>query len=300
MAAYSIPDGTKVSMAGHELVFGDTIFRPTDCTEYIDDLDSLRRRMDEDGFLLIRGFYDRNSILGARQEILNHLSEQGLLDPTHSVEKGIIGTGNRSVVLPNKVVRRLHDYLSVVDSDRIMSFFARYLGGPVITLDHKWPRAVSQGASTGAHYDVVYMGAGTKNLYTVWTPLDDVSLDMGPLAFCPGSHKLDKLKRTYGTADAHQDLTEGWLSQNPLELINELGVQWASTEFLAGDIVIFGMFFLHGSLDNVSNRYRFSSDNRYQLANEPIDLRHMGPNPDQIPKAANRRTMKEMRAEWGI
>ena len=140
----------------------------------------------------------------------------------------------------------------------------------------------------------------TNELYTVWTPLDDISLEMGPLAFCPGSNRLDILRSTYGTADAHNDLTDGHLSRDPHDLIDRLGVRWASTPFRAGDVIIFGMYFLHGSLDNVSDRFRISTDNRYQLASEPVDERHMGPHPDQIPKAENRKTMAEMRQKWGI
>ena len=55
-----------------------------------------------------------------------------------------------------------------------------------------------------------------------------------------------------GTADAHNDVTDGHLSRNPLELIEKFGVKWSSTPFGAGDVIIFGMYFLHGSLDNVS------------------------------------------------
>jgi len=58
-----------------------------------------------------------------------------------------------------------------------------------MSLDHKWLRAVVPGQDTGAHYDVVYMGAGRKELYTVWTALDDIWLRMDPLAFCLSSHQ---------------------------------------------------------------------------------------------------------------
>ena len=58
-----------------------------------------------------------------------------------------------------------------------------------MSLDHKWLRAVAPGQNTGAHYDVVYMGAGRKELYTVWTALDDIWLRMDPLAFCLSSHQ---------------------------------------------------------------------------------------------------------------
>ena len=287
-------------MAGHELVFGQTIFPPREANAILDDAAALRARIEEDGYLLIRDFYDRDAIMAARADILSYLSAEGWLDPDAPPEEGVIGPENAGAVLRNEVVVNMHAYLRVVNSERIMAFFERFLGGSALTLDHKWPRAVRRGQSTGAHYDVVFMGAGTKELYTVWTPLDDLSLEMGTLAFCPGSNKLDALRRTYGTADAHNDMTEGHLSRNPLELIDILGVKWSSTPFRAGDAMIFGMYFLHGSLDNVSDRYRLSTDNRYQLASQPVDERHMGAHPDQIPKAENRKTMAEMREKWGI
>ena len=300
MQSLEVADGTRVTMAGHELVFGETIFCPRAANDILDDTEALQARIAEDGYLLIRGFYDIETVLAARIDILEQLSEQGRLAVDTPLEQGVIGQESASAVLRNDVVVKLSNYLRVVNSARILTFFERFLGGPVLTLDHKWPRAVSRGVSTGAHYDIVFMGAGTNELYTVWTPLDDISLEMGPLAFCPGSNRLDILRSTYGTADAHNDLTDGHLSRDPHDLIDRLGVRWASTPFRAGDVMIFGMYFLHGSLDNVSDRFRISTDNRYQLASEPVDERHMGPHPDQIPKAENRKTMAEMREKWGI
>ena len=300
MQSLAVADGTRVTMAGHQLVFGETIFCPRAANDIQEDTEALQARIAEDGYLLIRGFYDRETVLAARIDILEQLSEQGRLAVDTPLEQGVIGQASASAVLRNDVVVKMSNYLRVVNSARILTFFERFLGGPVLTLDHKWPRAVSRGVSTGAHYDIVFMGAGTNELYTVWTPLDDISLEMGPLAFCPGSNRLDILRSTYGTADAHNDLTDGHLSRDPHDLIDRLGVRWASTPFQAGDVIIFGMYFLHGSLDNVSDRFRISTDNRYQLASEPVDERHMGPHPDQIPKAENRKTMAEMRQKWGI
>ena len=146
------------------------------------------------------------------------------------------------------------------------------------------------------------MGAGTDQLYTVWTALGDISLDMGPLAVCLGSHKLEQLKATYGAADAHQDLTQGWFSRDPYEVMENLGIQWASAPFQAGDVIMFGMYNMHASLENQSNRYRLSSDTRYQLASEPVDERHMGEAPDQIPKAnlEDRIPIEAAREGWGL
>jgi hypothetical protein len=46
----------------------------------------------------------------------------------------------------------------------------------------------------------------------------------------------------------------------------------------------------------------FRSDTRYQLASEAVDQRHMGEDPDEIPKAdlAERKSIDEYRKEWGL
>ena len=46
-----------------------------------------------------------------------------------------------------------------------------------------------------------------------------------------------------------------------------------------GDVLIFSVFTVHGSLDNQSNEIRLSTDSRYQLASEPLDERWMGEKP---------------------
>ena len=45
------------------------------------------------------------------------------------------------------------------------------------------------------HVDNVYMGRGTQELLTMWSPLGDTSLDMGCLALVPGSHNQQAFTR---------------------------------------------------------------------------------------------------------
>ena len=47
----------------------------------------------------------------------------------------------------------------------------------------------TQEAFTGAHVDNVYMSRGTAQLFTLWTPVGDVTTDMGTLAVVEGSHR---------------------------------------------------------------------------------------------------------------
>ena len=46
----------------------------------------------------------------------------------------------------------------------------------------------------GAHVDAVYMGRGTSNLLTIWTPFGENPLEMGALAVVESSNKLQRLQ----------------------------------------------------------------------------------------------------------
>ena len=120
--------------------------------------------------------------------------------------------------------------MDVVNSPGVLDFFGRLLGGAAMTYDYKWPRAVARGGNTGAHYDVVYMGRGTKDLYTMWTPFGDIPLEMGTLAMCLGSQHFTKIKQTYGEMDVDRDnVATGWFSEDPVEIVDRYGGQWATT-----------------------------------------------------------------------
>jgi hypothetical protein len=179
-------------------------------------------------------------------------------------------------------------------SGRMMEFYQVFLGGDVRPFDYTWLRAVAPGHGTYAHCDIVYMGRGTHDLYTTWTPLGDVSLEMGGLIILENSHRLERIKNDYGrkdvdsycsnrkTAQLYASGEKWWngaLSKNPVSLRKKYGGRWLTADFKAGDVLIFGMFTIHASLDNHSQQIRLSSDSRYQLASEPVDERWVGSNP---------------------
>jgi ectoine hydroxylase-related dioxygenase (phytanoyl-CoA dioxygenase family) len=167
----------------------------------------------------------------------------------------------------------------------VIEFFERFLGGEVRALDYVWVRNVRVGSATGCHIDWVYMGRGTRNLFTTWIPMGDVSLVEGPLAVLEGSQYLSEIQDTYGKIDVDRDKDHGyaggWLTKDVTAVQSRYGQRWLTTEFQAGDILVFGMFTLHCSLDNRSpiNRIRLSTDTRYQLMSEPADERWIGEEP---------------------
>jgi ectoine hydroxylase-related dioxygenase (phytanoyl-CoA dioxygenase family) len=175
-----------------------------------------------------------------------------------------------------------------------MEFFKVFLEENVRHFDYTWLRAVAPGCGTHVHCDSVYMGRGTDKLYTVWTPLGNISWELGGLMILENSHHLETIKSRYGqmdvdsycankrTATLYASGKKSWngaLSRNPVSLRSRYGGRWLSTEFKVGDVLIFSMFTIHASLDNRSSAIRLSTDSRYQLASEPVDERWVGSNP---------------------
>jgi hypothetical protein len=241
------------------------------------DVQALRERMKEDGFLLIRGFHDREKVLYARTCILKKMDQMGKLDRDTLLEEGIMADGSKTIFMGG-TNEDLPALLNVLNGDHVIRFFDELLGEQTLTYHYKWLRAVGKGDFTGAHYDIVYMGRGTQNVYTVWSPLGDVSYELGGLAICLGSHRFEELKRSYGRKDSDRDGI-GHYTDDPLEITEKFGGKWATTTFQAGDVLIFGMYLLHCSLVNTTYRYRISVDARYQSVNEKVDERWIGKKP---------------------
>lgn len=295
--------GTRVEMNGHALEFGKNIVEFRNSNDILGDFEALRRRYAEDGYLLIRGFHDRQPVLDARLEMLRALQDRDMLNPKAPLEDGEVAAGAESTMFEHEVTHdRLPTVLDVVNSDRLIEFFSGFLQGSAMTFDFKWLRATGPGGFAGLHYDRVYMGRGTANLHTCWMPYGDVPLEMGPLLLLLGSQNFEKVKASYGEMDVDIDKVQGSFSEDPCEVMEKHGGQFASSNFQVGDIIIFGTFMMHGSLSNTTSRYRLSSDTRYQLSSEPADERWIGENPKQHYgwKTGTLVNMNTARNEWGV
>lgn len=292
----------KVTLGNHEVELGGKYVKELkDSNDIAEDFAALRQRLQEDGYLLIRGLHDRTQVLNARANLLEKLSQEGKLDPHYPIEEGRIGSENKGAFWGG-TSEDSPGLLDMVNALPLMSFFDQLFAGPSITYDFKWARSVPRGNFTGAHYDIVYMGRGTKNLYTLWSPLGDISYEMGGLALCLGSQHFEKIKQTYGQMDVDRDNVTGWFSNDPVEIVDKFGGVWATTEFQAGDALIFGMYMMHCSLTNKTDHHRLSVDTRYQLSSEPVDDRWVGKKPKAHYAWGQGTTlpMEDARAKWGV
>jgi hypothetical protein len=252
----------------------------------------MRERMEADGYLLLRGLLDPDKVLAARRRVLEQLVDQ--LDPEEAMMAGVPRRGTKLYFQPELAQKNNPELQELLYDERgeLMQFFARFLTGPVRHFDFTWLRCISPGPGTPSHCDIVYMGRGTRQLYTTWVPLGRADFETGGLMVLEGSHKNDKLRKTYGMRDvdsycenrpADKALTSngynGFLSEDSNKIRRQLGSRWLVAEYEPGDVVVFCMDLVHGGLDNRSKRLRLSSDSRYQLASEPIDERWIGKNP---------------------
>ncbi len=270
--------------------------------ERLGDAPALWRRMDADGYLLLRGLIARETVLSAREAVLMHMREQRVLHPDTPVLEGVMPPGGPSIrLMGRKGIAQHPAVLAVLEHPALYALFGALFGEPALTFPYKWLRAVGNEAYTGAHFDFVYMGRGSQNLYTVWIPFGDVPISQGSLAICRGSHRLDSFARirdTYGRMDVDRDGISGWFERDPMRIVERFGGQWQGADYRAGDVIIFGMHTMHASTTNLSNRFRLSCDVRYQPAGDPVDERWKRDGSGHYGEA--QRDMESARAEWGL
>lgn len=261
--------------------------------EALDDPVVLRARMEEDGYLFLPGFIDREEVRAARGAICDELFREGALDPAFPAEQAIAREG-LAMAFRADLANASQPLQNLIYGERMMGFYSRFLGGAARHYDYTWLRAVAPGKGTDPHCDIVYMGRGTPNVFTAWVPLGDVPLTTGGLIILENSHQDEELRNGYGRMDVDTACQNkeaisqpnaggypgfGALSRNPPALREEMGGRWLTAEYRMGDLLTFPMFTVHASLDNQSREIRLSSDSRYQLASEPIDERWIGEHP---------------------
>ena len=245
----------------------------------------------------------------AREAIVDYLEENKALVEGEPLMEAVMPKSGKEVRMTGQSAITHHpSALAVFENKRLFDFFRLYFGEEAVTYDYKWLRAVGNESFTGCHYDTVYMGRGSQNVHTVWIPIGNIPVSQGTLAILEGSHNLEsfaRLRNTYGRIDVDRDMiSEGWFSSDPYEITDKFGGRWLTTEFNPGDLLIFGLFTMHASTTNLTDKFRISCDIRFQPSGEKMDERWAGKKPvghyawgkDE----AKERPITDLRKEWGI
>jgi hypothetical protein len=263
--------------------------------DYLGQPEVLNQRLDEDGYLYIPGFFNRDLIMAGRASVTDRLAAEGALDPAFPSIEGMVTPGKAlgfrgDLALKNPAIDR------VVYGPELLGFYQNLFGEPVRHFDHTWFRAISRGQGTPPHCDLVYMSRGTHQLLSCWIPYGEVPLEVGGLIVLEGSHLQEDRLKNYLEVDVdlycenrprevEKVITKGgwshpgWLTNNPVSLREKLGGRWLTAEYQPGDFLTFKMTLIHASLDNQTDKVRLSSDTRYQRASQPADARWVGENP---------------------
>lgn len=293
--------GAKLTYLGKEVDTSPSAFGELRSSiDLLQDPEILRSRMAEDGYLYLPGLLNRDAVLAAREEVLRRLDAQGCIDRSHPLLDAV---PSRDVTdgFVHKLAEENQPLEQVIFHGPMMDFFGDFLGGPVRHFDYIWLRAKRPGTTdaTAPHLDVVFMGRGTKKLYTSWTPLEDIPMEKGGLMVLEGSHLLEEVTEGYGAMDVdtycenkseagairsgekqwEDRVNGGKYDDDAIAVRQRLGGRWLTADYHAGDVLVFSIYLMHASLDNHTRGFRVSTDSRYQLASDPVDERWIGKNP---------------------
>ena len=271
-----------VQIGEQDVVYGGQYLQEITSSYTHEDIAVLRQRLQDDGYLCMRGLIPVEAVQAARRLMFKQMQEDDALEQDCTVDQP---RGQGKSYMGQKHVTHHPDFLGMCENQAIYDFFTRLFGESSVSFDYKWARAVPLGgAGTNAHMDVVYMGRGSQDLKTCWIPIGDVSLENGPMCVLPHSHNsqaTQKIRDTYGRMDVDRDGFEGgWYTNNYIEMSELVEHPWVSGDFAAGDVVIMGIYLMHGSIRNQMDQVRFTVDTRFQPASHEIDNRWMGENPN--------------------
>jgi len=181
-------------------------------------------------------------------------------------------------------------YESFCLMDEVWQFYETFLeGAPYLhkrkIIRHTRPQDPN---CTGAHYDLIYLRAGTDRVCTSWIPIGDIPVELGGLVYLEGSDALGRrMEAEYSRQAADLSPAErisaynrhmaagGWVTKNLPDLAKRLDTRWLLADYETGDMVVHSPYMIHAATMNVDpgGRMRLSTDIRYQRVQDEIDTR---------------------------
>lgn len=257
-----------------------------DSSDLLDRPAELRRRLKDEGYLFLRDVLDKGDVAAARREVFGRLAEVGEI--REPVMDGIAtGESRRRETYPDlgvfwKSVCEGPCLRAVTHGPRLREIQSMLFDETAVPLDYIALRAAAPGKSTGLHLDGPYFTRYHSRIHTNWIPLGEVPTSEGPLVVVEGSTGFKDLIEEFADLDFNKDPNRrADIVEDFSTFARARKARLLTTDFHPGDLLVFGMTTLHGTLDNVSgvNRVRLSVDVRYQPDAAPKDERHFGPDP---------------------
>lgn len=248
-----------------------------DATSLLTDHAALREKAKKDGFLFFRGFLDRTLVMDLRKEILTIVNNHKLLDASKPLIEGVADIDKvngysaeeiawNGVGVPMDIyheVQKLEKFHALPHEEKLLTLFEIIFGKKAfvhprhigrVMLPHKEQKV------TPSHQDFLHI-QGAENTWTCWVPMGDVPRELGGLAMLKGSNEEGLL----GVINAPG---AGGLET----ILCGLDYEWQTSNFQAGDLIVFHSHTVHKSMPNgMPNRIRMSCDYRFQPIDDVIE-----------------------------
>ena len=117
-------------MSGRSFAFpGAYVGELADCTAGLGDVPALRASMQRDGYLLLRGFADREAVLATRRILLERMAADGWLAPDGEPLAGRINPERRGAPAVDSEQPAIAGFYR---EQPFLPFFERYFGEPAM------------------------------------------------------------------------------------------------------------------------------------------------------------------------
>jgi len=249
----------------------------TAATELVDsrqlfgDWQALRARIVTDGYVFLRGLLEPDAIRAVGRTGLGHLQRAGWTEmgadpvtakpntPVRAVKmRDAFGDPGYRQILADPGFNRVPFVSPLAD------LMAQILGPAGFCYPMRLPRIVYPVALVPRQPgNVVHKDyRSVQDMFTCWVPLGAVPRTLGGLAIQPGSQHTSRVR--------YRPLTQ-------------LEPGWVTTDYEAGDVLVFHCLTTHAALPNHEVRMRFSAEYRWQLADQPAPRRVViGPHGHEI------------------
>jgi len=162
-------------------------------------IEEIRRRLEEDDYVFIKGLLPREDVLRMREHYFSQYAGTSLLDPTKPFVEGVfnptesaeahkgIGGGDTEGEDLKRLVgaHREANYLNFLQHPQLRGMVRELMGwDEEVLLQRTMLRHnVPGGESTGVHYDKLFLRGGDAFFLTAWVPIGDVRATGGGLIY---------------------------------------------------------------------------------------------------------------------
>ena len=233
-----------------------------DSADAVNQPEVLRERMARDGYLFISGLLPKEPLTEVYDAIMGIAQKAEWADKDGRAIGRPKPEGDPEYWEVYGAVQRLQCFHALAHRPELIQTIGAIVQDEVLVHPRNIARIGPPNATkytTPPHQDFVLIQA-TPETYTAWFPLEDTPLERGSLAVLAGSHKL-------GLLPIHKADGPGGVGVDT----EDLGLEWHTQPFNAGDVLIFHSVTVHKAIPNVTNdEIRISVDYRYQGVSQPI------------------------------